>query len=155
MSNSTAPRFRGLPWVGRIHIVAVLGVAVAALGIATAAASGPRLDPALLAIPLALCAAGNLFEVFAPAHFSFQPNLVVFFAALLFVPPWAVAALAVASYLPGWVLHRFRWYMVAFNIANYTLAGLAAQAIISLGGPLGPGWTPDPGAIAALAAAAV
>ena len=56
---------------------------------------GPGLDPLLLGIAIALCAVGNLFEVFAPANFSFQPNLVVFLAASLLLPPWAIAVLAV------------------------------------------------------------
>jgi hypothetical protein len=80
---------------------------------------GPRLDGTLVAVAIALCAAGNLFEVFAPASFSFQPNLVIFLGASLLLPPWAIVILAVVSFLPGWIVNRFRWYMVVFNTANY------------------------------------
>src|SRR6266536_1709185 len=113
MANPRAPTFRGLPPRTRVYISSVLGTGAAALGIA-----------------IVLCAAGNLFEVFAPANFSFQPNLIIFLCGSLLLPPWAVAVLAVVSFAPGWITHRFRWYMVAFNVANYTLAGLAAHMIV-------------------------
>ncbi|MDX6581519.1 MAG: hypothetical protein QOI10_703 [Solirubrobacterales bacterium] len=136
MSQPRAPTFTGLPVPGRFYIGGVAGFAVAALVAGTILQPGPELDPGLLAIAAVLCAIANLFEVFAPASFSFQPNLIIFFAAAVLLPPWAVAALAVVSFLPGWVLHHFRWYMVAFNVANYTIAGLVVHAIVSLAGPL-------------------
>src|SRR5687767_14697354 len=111
MSSAIAPTFRGLPVPARIYIPGVLGLAAVALAAEMGAVTAPHLDPVLLGVALALCAAGNLFEVFAPAHFSFQPNLIVFLSASLLLPPWAVAVLAVACFLPGWLVHRFRWYM--------------------------------------------
>ena len=155
MSKSRAPTFGGLPLPARIYIPGVLGLAALAVVAATGAYDAPQLDLGLLALAAALCAAGNLFEVFAPASFSFQPNLSVFLCAALFLPPWAVAALAVACFLPGWLAHRFPWYMVAFNIANYMVAGVAAQAIIGFDGPLTSQWSPDLGSALALAAAAI
>ena len=155
MPSVSAPTFRGLPVFARIFIPGVLGLAAVALAAEIGAATAPHIDPVLLALALALCAAGNLFEVFAPAHFSFQPNLIVFLGASLLLPPWAIAVLAVACFLPGWIVHRFRWYMVAFNIANYTLAGTAAHEVVRLAGSFGGDWSPDPGSTAALAGAAL
>jgi diguanylate cyclase (GGDEF)-like protein/putative nucleotidyltransferase with HDIG domain len=97
---------------------------------------GPELDPGLFVAAALLCALANLFEVFAPANFSFQPNLIIFFAASVLMPPWAVLALAVVSFIPGWLSHHFRWYMVAFNVANYTIAGMVAHSITQLAGSL-------------------
>jgi diguanylate cyclase (GGDEF)-like protein len=116
---------------------------------------GPDRDAWVLAIAVLLCAVGNLFEVFAPANFSFQPNLVVFLAASLLLPPWAIAALAVVSFVPGWLVHRFPWYMVAFNVANYTLAGAAAHAIVRAEGAFGTNWAPNLESAVALAGAAI
>lgn len=155
MANSRAPTFRGLPVRARCYIPAVIAVAALAVVAEMQIARGPELDPALLGIALVLCAVGNLFEVFAPANFSFQPNLVVFLAASLLLPPWAIAVLAVVSFVPGWIVHRFPWYMVTFNIANYTIAGAAAHAIVRLDGAFGSNWSPDPGSALALAVAAV
>src|SRR4051794_7030847 len=155
MANPRAPTYRGLPTPARIYIAAVVGFAVVAVAAAVVLNDSPRLDVALFAIAAVLCAAGNLFEVFAPANFSFQPNLIVFLAGSLLLPPWAIAVLAVLSFLPGWLVHRFRWYMVAFNIANYALAGLAAHMIVRLGGTFGGQWSPDFGSAVALAGAAL
>src|SRR5215211_7843084 len=155
MANSRAPTFRGLPVRARFYIPAVMAVAAVGVVAEMLIDAGPELDPTLLGIALLLCAVGNLFEVFAPANFSFQPNLVVFLAAALLLPPWAVAALAIVSFVPGWLVHRFPWYMVAFNVANYTAAGLAAYAIVRFDGAFGSEWAPNLESALALAGAAI
>src|SRR5688500_18513598 len=137
MPTARAPTFRELPRSARGYIPALAALAVAAVLLTTGHGSMPAdTDMALLVAAALLCCAGNLYEVFAPGNFSFQPNLVFIFAAALLLPPWAIAALAVACFAPGWIVHRFRWYMVAFNVANYALAGLAAHQIASIGNPL-------------------
>jgi diguanylate cyclase (GGDEF)-like protein/putative nucleotidyltransferase with HDIG domain len=155
MVRAGAPTFRGLPLAARVYIPGVVALAGVVLAVELAVGGGPELDPALLALAAALCVAGTLFEVFAPAHFSFQPNLIIFMGASLLLPPWAVAALAVVCFLPGWLVHRFRWYMAIFNIANYALAGLAAHEIVRQAGSLGADWSPEAGSAAALGAASV
>jgi diguanylate cyclase (GGDEF)-like protein len=155
MASSRAPIFRGLPVPARLYIPAVIALAAVGVLAEMLIDPGPGLDPWLLGIALALCAVGNLFEVFAPANFSFQPNLVVFLAASLLLPPWAIAVLALVSFLPGWIVHRFRWYMVAFNIANYTIAGTAAHAIVRVNGAFGANWAPNLESALALAGAAI
>jgi diguanylate cyclase (GGDEF)-like protein/putative nucleotidyltransferase with HDIG domain len=137
MASASAPTFRELPRTARAYIPAVAIVAAAALLVTARYGSTPGdTDIALLAIAAVLCGAGNLYEVFAPGHLSFQPNLAFFVAAGLLLPPWAIAALALACFAPGWAVHRFRWYMVAFNVANYVLAGVAAHQIASIGNTL-------------------
>jgi diguanylate cyclase (GGDEF)-like protein/putative nucleotidyltransferase with HDIG domain len=131
MARPTAPPFRDLPRGARLYIAALL-VAAIAVG-AAVAGSALEVDPVLLVVMVAVCALANLFEVFAPGHYSFQPNLVFFFWGAVLLPPWAIAVLAAACFVPGWIAHRFRWYMVSFNIANYLLAGLAAHAVAGSG----------------------
>ena len=155
MSKSSAPTFRGLPVPARILIPSVLGTAAAGLTAESLTTGSIELDLVLLVSVALLCAAGNLFEVFAPANFSFQPNLIIFFSGALLLPPWALAVLAVCCFAPGWVVHRFRWYMVAFNVANYTLAGLAAHEIAEIGGAVGSDWNPDALVALSLAGAAI
>lgn len=155
MTSTRAPTFRALPVAARLFVPSILALAGAALTVSILADPGPPLGVWLLLAAAALCAAGNLFEVFAPANFSFQPNLAVFFAAALLLPPWAIAVLAAVCFLPGWVVHRFRWYMVTFNIANYLLAGLAAHAILRAVEPLGSADAFGLGEVAAIGAAAL
>ena len=154
MAQATAPTFSGLPAKARAYILIVFAAAAAACFAAMTWSAGPtETDAALLGAALLLCAAGNLFEVLAPGHFSFQPNLTFFFAAALLLPPWAVAVLAVVCFVPGWVVHRLRWYMATFNIANYVLAGLAAGEVAATGDALS-GTSPEIAGVLALAGAA-
>jgi diguanylate cyclase (GGDEF)-like protein/putative nucleotidyltransferase with HDIG domain len=132
MTRPTAPPFRDLPRGARLYIAALLAIALAAA--AWFAGSAPEVDPLLLVVMVVICGLANLFEVFAPGHYSFQPNLVFFFWGAVLLPPWAIAVLAVACFVPGWIAHRFRWYMVSFNITNYLLAGFAAHAVVAAGG---------------------
>jgi diguanylate cyclase (GGDEF)-like protein/putative nucleotidyltransferase with HDIG domain len=155
MTRTSAPTFRALPRGAQLYIAGLSGVVVAMLVVMTVLPDGyPSLDPSLLVVTLVLCAGANLLEVFAPGHYSFQPNLVFFFWGAVLLPEWAIAALAVACFLPGWIKHRFRWYMVAFNVVNYTLAGLAAHEIVELSGSLAPnGGQTIPGVVALVLAA--
>src|SRR4029450_7073297 len=107
MAAEKPPSFRGLPLVARLYLTALFLVAGVLL-LSAQAQSTTELDPLLLAVTATLCAVTNLFEVFAPGHYSFQPNLVFFFLGALLLPPWAVALLSVLSFLPGWLVHRFR-----------------------------------------------
>ena len=130
--NAGAPAFRELPRRARAYLAAILVVAIAVLAAGIALDPAHELDPALLAVVATLCAAAGLYEVLAPGHYSFQPNLAFFFWGAVLLPHWAVAPLAVACFLPGAVLHRGRWYLVAFNVADYVIAGLTAAALTQL-----------------------
>jgi len=127
MATGIAPAYRSLPRGARIYVAAVIATAAGALGLAERASADPAIDPLVLAVTIALCAGAGLFEVLAPGHYAFQPNLSFFFWGALLLPPWAIAVLALACFVPTGALHRTRWYMVAFNVANYALAGLAAH----------------------------
>jgi diguanylate cyclase (GGDEF)-like protein/putative nucleotidyltransferase with HDIG domain len=151
MARPTAPPFRELPRGARLYLGALLWAAVVAGGIL--AGSAIEVDPVLLLVMVSLCSMANLFEVFAPGHYSFQPNLVFFFWGAVLLPPWAIVLLAAACFVPGWIAHRFRWYMVSFNVANYLLSGLAAHAVANSG--LLQGGSGGLNAFALLAAVAV
>ncbi|HEY3021559.1 MAG TPA: hypothetical protein VGJ32_15285, partial [Solirubrobacteraceae bacterium] len=127
----TAPRFRQLPPLARVLVPAALVLSAAGVVTASRLTPGPSLDPLLAVAAATLCTGANLFEVMAPGNYSFQPNLVFFFWAAVLLPAWALAPLAVLCFLPGALARRSRWYMPAFNAANYALAGLVAHVIVS------------------------
>jgi diguanylate cyclase (GGDEF)-like protein/putative nucleotidyltransferase with HDIG domain len=106
-------------------------------------------------VAVLLCGGANLFEVFAPGHYSLQPNFAFFFWGAVMLPPWAIAVLAVACFLPGWAAKRFPWFKVAFNIGNYLVAGLAAHALVSAADVFAGSGAPEPSGVAALGIAAV
>src|SRR6476620_320098 len=148
--TAAPPTFRRLPGPGRAYLALVFAAAIAA--VAGLSISEPReTDLALLVLALTLCAAAGAFEVLAPGNFSFQPSLVFFFWGAVLLPPWAMVPLAVASMAPGWLRHRFRWYMPAFNTANYPLAGAAAFVVVGLSSDPARGAGP----VGRLAAAAI
>lgn len=153
--------FGSLPVKARAYVAGILVLAALALALAWSAGTDTDVDPALLAVAAVICGAANLLEIFMPGHWSFQPNLLFFFAGAMLLPPWAIAALAVACFAPGYVVNRskrpesFPWYKVAFNVANYLLAGLAAREIAYAGGAMPAAADSDVTAVLALAGAAV
>ena len=144
MSKASAPRYRDLPRAGRAFVGAVMVAALLAVVAESFTDRAQSLDLTLFGIAFALCAGASLFEVFAPGHHSFQPNLVIFFWAAVLSPPWALAILAAACFVPGRVIRGSRWYMTAFNVANYTLGGIIAHEIAS---DTGAFWSHSPSAI--------
>src|SRR5687767_13047593 len=94
--------FAALPRQARIFICStvVAGVAMAIVG--TVARPLGEVDLALLLVTVGLCAGANLFEVFAPGHYSLQPNFAFFFWGAVLLPPWAVGVLAVCCFMPSW-----------------------------------------------------
>jgi diguanylate cyclase (GGDEF)-like protein/putative nucleotidyltransferase with HDIG domain len=104
-------------------------LAATATTVLASLASGDALDGRLLAVTLVLCAGAALFEVLAPGNISLQVSLVFFTWGAMLLPPWAIAALAVASFAASAFPARTRWYVAGFNAANYAIAGIAAHQV--------------------------
>jgi ribonuclease P protein subunit RPR2 len=155
MSQERPADFAALPRQAQLLIAATALGGVGAAIAATAANPSAHVDVALLLAAVLLCGGANLFEVFAPGHYSLQPNFAFFFWGAVLLPPWAIAVLAVCCFLPGWAAKHFPWFKVAFNIGNYIVAGLAAHALVSAAGVFEGGGAPEPSGVAALAVAAV
>ncbi len=147
--------FAALPRQAQVLICTTVFAGVAATIAATAANPSADVDLSLLLVTVLLCGGASLFEVFAPGHYSLQPNFAFFFWGAVMLPPWAIAVLAVCCFVPGWVANRLAWFKVAFNIGNYLVAGLAAHAVVSAADVFSGGAAPEPSAVAALGIAAV
>jgi diguanylate cyclase (GGDEF)-like protein/putative nucleotidyltransferase with HDIG domain len=154
MAAASPDGFATLPRQARTFILATLFAGAALTAFEVVLGPAQELDVTLLAVAAVLCAGANLFEVFAPGHYSLQPNFAFFFWAAVLLPPWAIAALAVICFLPGWAAKRFPWFKVAFNMANYLIAGLVAHAIVAGAHVFAGSGLPELGGIGALAAAA-
>jgi diguanylate cyclase (GGDEF)-like protein/putative nucleotidyltransferase with HDIG domain len=77
----------------------------------------------------ASCAAvAQLFTVQTPRNHGFQTTNVFLIPAVLLLPAPLVALIALVQHVPEWLKSRKAWYVQSFNIANYTLDGLAAWA---------------------------
>src|SRR3954466_12455194 len=112
-----------LPARARVFLLAVI-VAGATLPAVESVLEGEMaIDVRLFALVALACAAGNLFEVFAPGHYALQPNFAIFFFAAALLPSWASAIVAALAFLPGLLAGRTPWFKAAFNAGNYALAG--------------------------------
>ena len=148
---TTPPALRHLSVSTRAFLLAVMAAAAGAVLLASLVGHHEVVDVKLLVITLVLCSAGALFEVLAPGNVSLQVSLVFFTWGAVMLPPWAIGALAVASFAATAVVGRGRWYVAAFNAANYAISGLAAHFVFDL---IAPGGTVDGDAAVGLFAAA-
>src|SRR5438067_10183185 len=93
-----------------------------------------RLDRAPIALVLLACATiAQQFKVKSPKHQSYYTTTVFFFAAALLLRPAYVVAIILAAHALELVRVRYRWYIAAFNVANFLLCSLAAAGGFSLG----------------------
>ena len=64
--------------------------------------------------------------------------MVFLLPAVLILPPELFVLVPLVQHVPEWLKERYAWYVQTFNIANYTLASLAAyealRAVLRIGG---------------------
>jgi diguanylate cyclase (GGDEF)-like protein len=122
------PGRTGLPSEARAYLLCIVALAMAATLVAsTTRVAHPRWpDFAILLVGGALA---QLLSVHQPGNQVFHTGLVFTVAAALVLPAPLVVAVCVAQHLPEWLRRRYRWYIQTFNIANFTLSGLAAWAV--------------------------
>src|SRR5438128_3717794 len=90
-----------------------------------------RLEPhtrgwATFGILAAGAAVAQLFVVVTPGNQSYHLTGVFLLPAALLLPPELVALIAFVQHVPDWLKRRLPFHIQAFNIANYTLATMAA-----------------------------
>ena len=80
------------------------------------------------AVLAAGAAIAQLFMVRTPRNQSYHTTIVFLVPAALILPPQQLALLALVVHIPEWLKYRYRWPLQTFNIANYTVAVMAAWA---------------------------
>ena len=122
-----------LPRVARIYITGVLAGAVIAGGAGILLAP-PRLERLPVAILLLVGATiAQQFKVKSPKHQSYYTTTVFFFAGAVLLHPTYVIVIILAAHAVESLRVRHRWYIQAFNVANFLLCSMAAGAIFGLG----------------------
>src|SRR5947199_8068911 len=122
-----------LPRAARLYLGAVLVTA------SLAAVVGSLVAPARLALaPVALvllgCAAvAQQFKVRSPKHQSYYTTTIFFFAAALLLHPGYVVVIILTAHGVELLRVRYRWYIQAFNVANFLLCSMAAGALFNAG----------------------
>ena len=74
----------------------------------------------------AALAAAQMFVVVTPANQSYHTTAVFLIPAVLLLPPELVALMPIVQHVPDWIRRRLPFHIQAFNVANYTLAAMAA-----------------------------
>jgi diguanylate cyclase (GGDEF)-like protein/putative nucleotidyltransferase with HDIG domain len=77
-------------------------------------------------------AVAQLFVVRTTRDQSYHTSTLFLIAGALLLPPELVVLMGVVQHIPEWVKHRYAWYIQTFNIANFTLDGLAAWGVARL-----------------------
>jgi diguanylate cyclase (GGDEF)-like protein/putative nucleotidyltransferase with HDIG domain len=76
----------------------------------------------------AAAALTQLFVVWTPRNQSYHTSMVFLLPAVLLLPPELFILIPLVQHIPEWLKERYAWYVQTFNIANYTIACLAAYA---------------------------
>ncbi len=123
-------RRTGLTVRAELFLLLVYGTALLACALAVSA--GAPIDQAdwRLAVLLGIGAAvAQLFVVLTPRNQSYHMTPVLVVAAAILLSPPLIAFVALVQHVPEWLRERYPWYIQTFNIANYTLSGLAAHQV--------------------------
>ncbi len=126
LTGAVERRRPGLPLAARFYLAAVIA--------ATLGASLPllvRIDAdthrwTAFFVLSGGAALAQLFVVRTTRDQSYHTSTVFLIAGALLLPPELVVLIGVVQHLPEWLKHRYAWYIQTFNIANFTLDGLAA-----------------------------
>jgi diguanylate cyclase (GGDEF)-like protein len=122
-----------LPRAARIYVAAVLAAATVA-AIAGILLAPPRLDRLPAALVILLCATiAQQFKVKSPKHQSYYTTTIFFFAAAVLFRPAYVIAIILAAHVVELLRVKYRWYIQAFNVANFVLSAIVAGVIAGLG----------------------
>jgi diguanylate cyclase (GGDEF)-like protein len=112
---------------------------LACVFVATAAAAVPvlwRLPQAhgwpTFLVFSAAAACAQLFPVVTPRDQVYHTAIVFSVAAAVTLRPELIALVGLVQHVPEWLKIRYRWYIQAFNICNWTLTLLAAAACVRL-----------------------
>lgn len=122
-----------LPRSARLYVGGVLAAAAIAAPVSIVLVP-PRLALAPVAIVLLVCATiAQQFKVKSPKHQSYYTTTIFFFTAALLLRPAYVVIIVVVAHLVELLRVRYRWYIQAFNVANFVLCSIVAGAIFGIG----------------------
>ena len=127
-------RVRRLSASASAYAAVVALAALIAAAVAVAGDSSTKPEWLAFAILLPLAAVAPLFRVPVGRNHSLHAAPAFVIAGALVLPPLLLVVLVLALHAPLAVRDRYPWYIQAFNIANFTLSGLAAWlAVEALG----------------------
>ena len=122
-----------LPRPARVYVMCVLAAAAIA-GVASVLVAPPALELTPAALVLFICASiAQQFKVKSPKHQSYYTTTIFFFAAAILLQPAYAIIIILAAHAVESLRERYRWYIQAFNVANFVLCAIAAGAVFGIG----------------------
>jgi hypothetical protein len=124
---------RELPPAARLYLGGVLALA------ASLAIIGTILDPvrpgggAIAAVMLACATLAQQFKVKSPKHQSYYTTTIFFTGAAILLQPLYVVLIVVAAHAAEAIRVRQRWYIQAFNVANFVTCSMVSRRCLSVG----------------------
>jgi diguanylate cyclase (GGDEF)-like protein len=110
----------------KLHVL-FLGLSALAASVVATLGDGPHSRDWVTFAALAVAAAtAQLFVVQTTHNQSYHLAIVFVLAGVLLLPLELIAALCLIQHVPEWMRERYAPEIQGFNIANYTLAALAA-----------------------------
>jgi diguanylate cyclase (GGDEF)-like protein len=124
---------RELATAARVYLAVVFSVAALLTVLSVLQARPVVPDLAAAGVILVLATGVQQFQVRSPKHQTYFLTTIFFVAGAILLSPLELVAAVVLSHLVELLHARYRWYIQAFNIANFTIAGLAARAVFAVG----------------------
>jgi two-component system, cell cycle sensor histidine kinase and response regulator CckA len=128
-----------LPASARMLYLTVVAAALAGAAAAFMHPSSSLTSWLTFALLSAATAASQFFVVRTGRNAGFHTGIVFVAAAALLLPPELVALMALGPAVLDWMKERYPWYIQTFNVANYTVDGLAAWGVARIVHAVAPG----------------
>lgn len=123
---------RELPPAARLYLGSVV-VTATCLAIIGSLLDPVRPDGAAIAAVILACASlAQQFKVKSPKHQSYYTTTIFFVAAAVLLQPLYVVLIVLTAHLAEAVRVRQRWYIQAFNIANFATCSLLSSGLFHL-----------------------
>jgi PAS domain S-box-containing protein len=124
-------RVRRLPASASAYAAFVALAAVIAAALAIAGDSSTTHEWWAFAVLLPLAAVAPLFRVPVGRNHSLHAGPAFVVAGALVLPPLLVVSIVVVLHIPLALRDGYPWYIQTFNVANFTLGGLAAWLAVA------------------------
>lgn len=121
----------------RLYLLGVLVLATAATVVGSIADPVLLGDAPIAAVLLACATLAQQFKVKSPKHQSYYTTTIFFVAAAILLQPGYIVLIVVAAHAVEAIHVRQRWYIQAFNTANFATCSMVSSGLFHLALPDG------------------